>query len=151
MPLTFQNITEITNAWTQLILVEIYKKSQEIVPTKSGALKSSGGFKYGQSGSGTITYDAPHADKIGGGAPKSQSGTGKVSGYKRTLSNGKSVMVRNYTRQVPKKTNTASSKSSRGNFLDKAMEEVMADSKLLERLWLQVGGGSTPVIESEEQ
>ena len=132
MPKTFKNIGEVTNAWSQAIV---------------GKLKSSGAFKYGPSGGGKISYTAPYAGKSDNGTSKNQSGTGKVASSRRTLSSGKNVMVRNYTRRVPKKTKKTSSKTPTGGFLDRATEEVMTNSKLLERLWLQVGGGSQPVIE----
>jgi len=150
MPKTFKNIGELTNEWSQAIVAEIYKKSQELAPVKSGKLKSSGNFKYGASGGGKVSYTAPHANKIGNNASRSQSSTAKVASSRRTLRSGKNVMVRNYTRRVPKKTNKTPSQTSKSNFLDRATIEVMTNSKLLERLWLQVGGGSTPVIESKE-
>jgi len=149
MPKTFNNIVEITNEWSQAILVEIYKKSQELAPVKSGALKASGSFTLGPQG-GKIVYDAPHA----GDTRRNQSGGDyewKVKSHRRTSKNGKSVMVRNYTRKVTQRTSPTTTKPTKNNFLDKAAEEVMADSKLLERLWLQVGGGSAPTIKSDDK
>ena len=150
MPKTFNNIIDITNEWSRAICLEIYKRSQELVPVKSGALKASGSVSLRDRG-GSIVYDAPHAGSNG----RNQSGGDyiwKVKSHRRTLKSGKSVMVRDYTRRVPQITSsTKTTKPTKNNFLDKAAEEVMADTKLLERLWLRVGGGSPPAIKSDDK
>ena len=146
MPKTFNSIIDITNEWSRAICLEIYKRSQELAPVKSGALKASGSVSLRDRG-GSIVYDAPHAGRNG-----TNPGGGKVQSHRRTLKSGKSVMVRNYTRRVPQITSsTKTTKPTKNNFLDKAAEEVMADTKLLERLWLRVGGGSPPAIKSDDK
>ena len=141
--MNYDNLQPILLKFAQTIGTKIYKKSQELVPVKSGQLKASGSFSYTSSGV-TVRYETPYAARING------------TDSTMTDNPDYTYIVREHQRRVPRgianvKEHTkrmgvrSVRQTDRVGFLTKAKDMVIGDAKLLEEAWREAHGDA-PVI-----
>ena len=144
----YTKMSEILLKFTQSLGKVVYDRSQELVPVKSGQLKASGSYSFNTNGA-TIVYGAPYASKINfrGGDTASDIDPTKtyvVKQHQRKVPTGITT-VREHTRRVGDRKPIQRRTTAKG-FLDQAKEDVLSDTKYLERAWAKAHGTSTPTL-----